>query len=90
MTPEQSTLLQDFGLVVFAEEDEDDDEEGVTDLGSMKSCCYPNPSYRGQMLHLPDPMHMTENIFKENDTESTYRNGLFFETRLLECDETSL
>ncbi|XP_057218515.1 interleukin-31 receptor subunit alpha isoform X2 [Triplophysa rosa] len=88
-TPEQSTLLQDFGLVMFEEEDEDD-EEGVTDLGSMKSCCYPNPSYRGQVLHLPDPIHTTENIFKENDTESTYRNGMFFETRLLECDETSL
>ncbi|XP_056590305.1 leukemia inhibitory factor receptor isoform X2 [Triplophysa dalaica] len=87
-TPEQSTLLQDFGLVIFEEEDEED-EEGVTDLSSMKSCCYPNPSYRGQMLHMSDPIHTTEIIFKENDTESTYRNGMFFDTRVVECDETS-
>lgn len=86
-TPEQSTLLQDFGLVIVEEED---DEEGVTDLGSIKNCCYPNPSYRGQMLHLPESIHMTEILFKENDTESTYKNGLFFETRLLESDETTL
>ncbi|XP_051532225.1 leukemia inhibitory factor receptor-like isoform X1 [Myxocyprinus asiaticus] len=88
--PEKSILLQEFGLVVFEEEDEEDEEEGVTDLGFMKSCCYPNPSYRGQMLQLPEPIHMTDNTYKDNDTESTYRNGLFFETRVLECDQTSL
>ncbi|XP_073681401.1 interleukin-6 receptor subunit beta [Garra rufa] len=90
VTPEQNTLLQDFGLVVFEEEDEEDEEGGVTDLSSMKSCFYPNPSYRGQTLHLPEPFHMTDSTSKDNDTESTYRNGLFFETRVLECDKTSL
>ncbi|XP_067243487.1 leukemia inhibitory factor receptor isoform X1 [Chanodichthys erythropterus] len=89
-TPEQSTLLQGFGLVVFEEEDEEDEEGEVADLSSMKSCCYPNPSYRGQMLHLPEPFHMTESTLKDNDTESTYRNGLFFETRITESDKTSL
>ncbi|XP_016425563.1 interleukin-6 receptor subunit beta isoform X2 [Sinocyclocheilus rhinocerous] len=90
VTPEQSTLLQDFGLVVFEEEEEEDGEGGVTDLSSMKSCCYPNPSYRGQMLQLPEPFHMTDSTSRDNDTESTYRDGLFFETRVLECDKTSL
>lgn len=90
MTPEQSTLLQDFGLVIFEEEDEEDGEGGVTGLSSMKSCCYPNPSYRGQTLQLPEPFHMTDSTSRDNDTESTYRNGLFFETRVLECDKTSL
>ncbi|XP_016299280.1 interleukin-6 receptor subunit beta isoform X2 [Sinocyclocheilus anshuiensis] len=84
VTPEQSTLLQDFGLVVFEEEEEEDGEGGVTDLSSLKSCCYPNPSYRGQ------PFHMTDSTSRDNDTESTYRDGLFFETRVLECDKTSL
>nr|XP_055040939.1 interleukin-31 receptor subunit alpha [Misgurnus anguillicaudatus] len=86
-TPERCTLLQDFGLVVF--EEEEDDEEGVTDLRPMKSCFYPNPSYRGQVICLPEPILTSESIYKENDTESTYRNGLFFET-VPECDETSL
>lgn len=86
-TPEQSTLLQGFGLVVFEEEDEEDE---VADLSSMKSCCYPNPSYRGQTLHLPKPFHMTDSTLKDNDLESTYRNGLFFETRIIESDNTSL
>ncbi len=90
MTPEQSTLLRDFGLVIFEEEDEEDGEDGVTDLSSVKSCCYPNPSYRGQTLQLPEPFHMTDSTSRDNDTESTYRNGLFFETRVLECDKTSL
>ncbi|XP_058646599.1 interleukin-6 receptor subunit beta isoform X2 [Onychostoma macrolepis] len=90
MTPEQSTLLQDFGLVIFEEEDEEDGEGGVTDLSSVKSCFYPNPSYRGQTLQLPEPFHMTDSTSRDNDTESTYRNGLFFETRVLECDKTSL
>uniref|UniRef100_A0A8C2EZ05 Fibronectin type-III domain-containing protein n=1 Tax=Cyprinus carpio TaxID=7962 RepID=A0A8C2EZ05_CYPCA len=90
VTPEQSTLLQDFGLVVFEEEDEEDGEGGVSDLSSIKSCCYPNPSYRGQMLQLPEPFHMTDSTSRDNDTESTYRDGLFFETRVLECDTTSL
>ncbi|XP_051529398.1 interleukin-31 receptor subunit alpha-like isoform X2 [Myxocyprinus asiaticus] len=89
MPTEQSTLLQEFGLVVFEEEEEEDEEEGVSDLGSIKSCCYPNPSYRGQMLQLPEPIHITDNTYKYNDTESTYRTGLFFETRVLECDQTS-
>ncbi|XP_051957204.1 interleukin-31 receptor subunit alpha-like [Xyrauchen texanus] len=87
MPNEQSTLLQEF---VFEEEEEGDGEEGVTDLSSIKSCCYPNPSYRGQMLQLPEPIHMTNNTYKDNDTESTYRTGIFFETRVLECDQTSL
>ncbi|XP_067287301.1 interleukin-6 receptor subunit beta isoform X2 [Pseudorasbora parva] len=82
-TPEQSTLLKGFGLVVFEEEDEEDEEGEVTDLSSMKSCCYPNPSYRGQTLQLPDPFHTTDSALKDNDTESTYRNGLFFESRIL-------
>ncbi|XP_059393473.1 interleukin-12 receptor subunit beta-1-like isoform X1 [Carassius carassius] len=90
VTPEQSTLLQDFGLVVFEEEDEEDGEGGVTDFSSMKSCCYPNPSYRGQMLQLPEPFHMTDSTSRDNETEPTYRDGLFFETRVLECDITSL
>ncbi|XP_050978253.1 granulocyte colony-stimulating factor receptor isoform X2 [Labeo rohita] len=91
MTPEQSTLLQDFGLVVFDEEDEEDEEGEVTDFSSVKSCFYPNPSYRGQTLHLPEPFHMTDSTSKDNvDTESTYKNGLFFETRVLECDKMSL
>lgn len=89
MIPEQSTLLQGFGLVVFEEEDEEDEEGAVTDLSSMKSCCYPNPSYRGQTLQLPEPFHTTESTLNDNDTESTYRNGMFFETRILECDKTS-
>lgn len=89
MIPEQSTLLQGFGLVVFEEEDEEDEEGEVTDLSSMKSCCYPNPSYRGQTLQLPEPFHTTESTLNDNDTESTYRNGMFFETRILECDKTS-
>ncbi|ROL47736.1 hypothetical protein DPX16_16108 [Anabarilius grahami] len=89
-TPEQSTLLQGFGLVVFEEEDEEDEEGEVAELSSMKSCCYPNPSYRGQTLHLPEPFHMTDSTLKDNDTESTYRNGLFFETRIIESDNTSL
>ncbi|KAL1265524.1 hypothetical protein QQF64_003551 [Cirrhinus molitorella] len=90
VTSEQSTLLQDFGLVVFEEEDEEDEEGGVIDLNSIKSCFYPNPSYRGQTLHLPEPFHMTDSTSKDSDTESTYRNGLFFETKVLECDKTSL
>nr|UYP39487.1 interleukin-12 receptor beta-1 [Ctenopharyngodon idella] len=89
-TTEQSTLLQGFGLVVFEEEDEEDEEGEVADLSSMKSCCYPNPSYRGQTLHLPEPFHMTDSTLKDSDTESTYRNGLFFETRIIESDKTSL
>ncbi|XP_043107297.1 interleukin-12 receptor subunit beta-1 isoform X2 [Puntigrus tetrazona] len=89
VTPEQSALLKDFGLVVFEEEDEE--ERGVTDLSSIKSCCYPNPSYRGQTLQLPEPFHATDgSASRDNDTESTYRNGLFFETRVLEADKTSL
>uniref|UniRef100_A0A8C2C2L3 Si:dkey-13m1.2 n=1 Tax=Cyprinus carpio TaxID=7962 RepID=A0A8C2C2L3_CYPCA len=90
VTPEQGTLLQDFGLVVFEEEGEEDEEGGVTDLSSMKSCCYPNPSYRGQTLQLPEPFHTTDSTSKDNDTESTYKNGLFFETKVLEFDKTSL
>ncbi|KAG1960141.1 leukemia inhibitory factor receptor-like isoform X3 [Pimephales promelas] len=86
VTPEQSTLLQGFGLVVFEEEDEVDEEGEVTGLSSMKSCCYPNPSYRGQTLHLPEPFHTTDSALNDNDTESTYKNGLFFET----SDKTSL
>ncbi|XP_016346688.1 interleukin-12 receptor subunit beta-1-like [Sinocyclocheilus anshuiensis] len=90
VTPEQGTLLQDFGLVVIEEEDEEDEEGGVTDLSSMTSCCYPNPGYRGQTLQLPEPFYMTDSTSKDNDIESTYRNGLSFETRVLECDKTSL
>ncbi|XP_077058986.1 interleukin-6 receptor subunit beta isoform X2 [Siphateles boraxobius] len=90
VTPEQSTLLQGFGLVVFEEEDEVDEEGEVAELSSMKSCCYPNPSYRGQTLQLPEPFHATDSTLNDNDTESTYRNGLFFETRILECEKTSL
>ncbi|XP_026076833.1 leukemia inhibitory factor receptor [Carassius auratus] len=88
VTSEQGTLLQDFGLVVLQEEDEENEEGGVTDLSSIKSSCYPNPSYRGQTLQLPEPFPMTDSISKDNDTESTYRNGLFFETRVGECDKT--
>lgn len=87
MTPEQSTLLQDFGLIIFEEEDEEDGEGGVTNLSSIKSRCYPNPSYRGQTLQLPDPFHMTDSNSRDNDSESMYRNGMFFETRVLECDK---
>lgn len=86
VTPGQSTLLQHFGLVVFEEEKEEGEEGEVTDLSFMKPCFYPNPSYRGKTLQLPEPFHTTDSPIKDNDTDSTYRNGLFFETR----DKTSL
>ncbi|XP_073772658.1 interleukin-6 receptor subunit beta isoform X2 [Danio rerio] len=90
VAPGQSTILQNFGLVVFEEEEEEGEEGEVTDLSFMKSCFYPNPSYRGKTLQLPENFHLTDSPIKDNDTESTYRNGLFFETKVQECDKTSL
>ncbi|TRY82939.1 hypothetical protein DNTS_008432 [Danionella cerebrum] len=82
--PVQSTLLQNAGLVVFTEEDVDDEDHEDTDLSSVKSCCYPNPSYRRKTLPFP------EQDTTQQEAESTYRNGLLFEIRSTEYDLTSL